>query len=217
MDRHCGLTEENVFTINNAIDLVKIQGGLLTKERARAELGIDCEDFVFGNIGRLVTTKGQRYLLNAFKMLHANNPELKLVIIGGGKLEGNFRKFVSENGLVDSVRITGEVFDAFRLMKAFDVFVLPSLGEAFGLVLLEAMIAKTPIIATNVGGIPSVLPANTKFLNPGDAKVLYQAMKAISQKLDLERQSVGKELYQHCLDSFSIETYREQYKRMIST
>ncbi len=210
-----GFTDKNVIYINNALDIKKIVSGLLDKASARETLGIEENAFVFGTIGRLVTIKGHFYLLDAFKQILLLKPSAKLVIIGGGELESKLKGYVKENNMQASVFITGNIPDAYRFLKTFDVFILTSLTEAFGLVLLEAMIAKLPIIATDVGGIKYVISNKGQLIPPADTESLVNAMREHlaldSQQLD----ALGEGLSKRAEENFSIELYRENFLQLV--
>lgn len=211
-----GLTEKNVTYINNALDLNRTLSGLLTKTSAREQLKLDNNDFVFGTIGRLVTIKGHFCLLDAFKQVLAKHPSAKLVIIGGGQLEKKMHDYLQANDLQSSVILTGNIADAYRLLSAFDIFTLTSTTEAFGIVLLEAMIAKLPIIATDVGGIKYVISDKGILIPPADVDALSAAMQEYIQLSKLQLQSLGEELYQRAEENFTIEQYRNNFLHLVT-
>jgi len=213
---NAGFNNNNVVYINNALNINNITSGLLSKASAREKLNLNSNDFVFGTIGRLVQVKGHIYLLKAFKEIHLKFPSAKLVIIGGGKLEQELQSYIHENKLETSVIMTGNIFDAYQFAPAFNVFVLPSLSEAFGLVILEAMIARLPIIATNVGGIKYVLSGQGKLIQSASTNALVSAMEGYIH-LDKEQQlAMGNDLRQRAIDEFSIENYHQNYKKLIT-
>ena len=210
-----GFTPDNVHTINNALDIEKSLQSLLTKDEAKKELGIDSDGFVFGTIGRLVSIKGHKYLLEAFNTIHKLYPSSVLIIIGEGKLRADLQKYIDDNKLKDCIKLTGEIFNAFRLIRAFDTFVLPSTKEGFGLVLLEAMIAKVPIIASNAGGISSVIPDEGILVTPGNTLELQVAMQNMLNLSSTSRQEMSEKSYKHLLKYFTIESYRNKYRQLI--
>ena len=210
-----GFTPDNVLYINNSLDIEKLTAGLLPKPAARGKLGITPDSFVFGTIGRLVKTKGHFHLLDAFKQIHLTNPSAKLVIIGAGRLEKEMKSYLHENELESAVIMPGEVFDAYQLLQAFDVFVLSSLSEAFGLVILEAMIASLPVIATDVGGVKYVIADKGELVPAANTEALSSAMQRYIQLDTQQLHSLGKNLRKRAEDEFSIINYRKNYHNLV--
>jgi glycosyltransferase involved in cell wall biosynthesis len=147
-------------------------------QRIRAELGIGREDFLIGNVGRLALQKGQRHLIAAMPRLLERVPRAHAVIAGGGDLEDYLRDLADEVGVAGRVHVLGPRKDIPALMHAIDVFAMPSIWEGFGLVLLEAMAAARPIVASRVATIPEVvLNGETGLLvPPGDPIALADAL-----------------------------------------
>jgi len=212
---NAGFTNENVIYINNSLDIEKTTLGLLPKNQARNKLEIAPDAFVFGTIGRLVAVKGHIYLLEAFKQIQSNHPSAKLVIIGGGKLEQNLKSFIQKNNLDSSVILTGNIFDAYQYLPAFDVFLLSSLSEAFGLVVLEAMIASLPVIATDVGGVKSVISDKGKLIPAANISALTIAMNEYIQLETQQLRSLGSDLHERAVNNFSITDYHKHYRNLV--
>src|SRR5207248_1149017 len=152
--------------------------------RIRAELGLSPEDFLIGNVGRLALQKGQRHLIAAMPLLVERVPRAHAVIAGGGDLEDYLRDLALEVGVPDRVHVLGPRRDVPALMHAIDVFAMPSIWEGFGLVLLEAMAAGRPIVASRVATIPEVVEDGvTGLLVPaGDPQALSDALAALADQ-----------------------------------
>jgi len=116
---------------------------------------------VTGTVGRLAAVKDQANLIQAFNRLLSRHPEnrdlLRLVIAGDGPERGRLEKLVEDLWIQDCVWITGDRDDIPDVLKLFDIFVLPSLGEGISNTILEAMATGLPIIATHVGGNPELV------------------------------------------------------------
>lgn len=125
--------------------------------KAKKELGIPENVCVIGTIGELHPIKGHRYLIEAFSILHKQYPHTHLCIIGDGELSKETASLVSSYDIQKATTLTGFKNNAQQYLKAFNYFILPSLSEALGFVLLEAAIAHVPVIATSVGGIPEIV------------------------------------------------------------
>lgn len=152
------ISEKKIRVIHNGID---IDGGELFMNRAdlRRETGVNEHDFVIGSVGNLRPIKGHKYLVEAFAVVKKRLASAKLVLVGKGEEEDNLRRQASELGVADAVIFLGFRTDASKLIRAFDVFVLPSLSEGFPNVVLEAAAAKVPIVASRVGGMEEILTA----------------------------------------------------------
>jgi glycosyltransferase involved in cell wall biosynthesis len=153
-------------------------------QRIRQELGIGPDAFLVGNVGRLALQKGQRHLIAAMPLLLERVPHARAIIAGGGDLEDYLRELASEIGVADRVHVLGPRKDVPALMHAIDVFVMPSIWEGFGLVLLEAMAAGRPIVASRVATIPEVVAdGETGLLVPaGDPLALAVALAELAEQ-----------------------------------
>ncbi len=155
----CALSKTEI--IHNGIDVNEIH--FLPREEARKKLfelakGREREsDIVVGTIANLYPTKGLPYLVEAAREATAINNQLKFIIIGEGpdrkKIEGMIKNYHLEN----DVFLVGNISDAKRLLRGFDIFVMPSIKEGLSYTMIEASAAGLPIIATKVGGSPEIV------------------------------------------------------------
>ena len=202
---------EHIITLYNVIDTDLTEPQLLSRETARRELKLADQDFVFGNIGRLARNKDQATLLHAFNIIKPYCPQARLIIIGDGEYEARLSQQIHESGLTQEVVLTGFIPNAVQYIKAFDCFVLSSIQEAFGRVLIEAMLAKCPIIATRVNGIPEVMSDVGQLIKPKDTSELARAMQVIFDMTAEERAAIADKAYQHVHTNFSIPAFRQQF------
>jgi glycosyltransferase involved in cell wall biosynthesis len=159
---------KNIEIIPNGIDLERFDN--LDKEKSREKLGLKKSEFVIMTIARLEKVKGIQYLIKAMKD-NQLSPQSRsapagqavisyqLLIIGEGSQRQELEDLVKRLNLEKKVRFLGEVPNKKipQYLAAADCFVLPSLKEGFGIVLLEAMAANVPVVAANVGGIPDII------------------------------------------------------------
>ena len=124
----------------------------VVRYRLRREWCIDDGDILLGLACRLDRVKGISYLLDAFSKASKRIPQLKLVLIGIGPLEGILKEKVKSLGLSKKILFPGFRSDVGDCLFAIDIFILPSLKENHSISLLEAMRAQRPIIVTDVGG-----------------------------------------------------------------
>ena len=172
--RESGL--RNVVVVPNAIDasLIASDG---SRETARGELGLGEEELVVGTAARLSVEKGIGHLIDAAPAVLAKHPTARFVIIGDGPLRGDLERRAQAQGVSDRCMFTGFRVDAVGLIKAFDVFVLPSLRENMPVALLEAMACGVSVVATDVGGVREVLePAGIEPITPGSAQAITRAV-----------------------------------------
>ncbi len=136
-------------------------------------------------VGRLIPIKGHIVLLRAFAQARAELPALELDLAGRGPLEPTLRSLARELGVADAVRFLGHVSPIQGAIESAAVVVVPSLGEGFGMVALEAMERSRPVIAAAVGGLGElVVHGETGLLvEPRAAEPLARAIVELAADL----------------------------------
>ena len=134
----------------------KIDEILVSKQLAKNSLGLD-KFFVVGSIARLVPQKNYRVLLEAFSIFRVGRTDAKLLIVGSGPQEKYIFNLARKLDIYEDIVWVPRTKDVYRFLSAMDIFVLASKYEGFGLVLLEAMQSKTPIISAKNSSTPEVL------------------------------------------------------------
>jgi len=144
----------------------------------RAELGIDSNAPLIGFVGRLIWQKGMIYGLQAFARVLLKRPDARLIVVGDGERRAELENRARRYGIAGKVFFLGWRTDVPRLMAGFDIFLLPTLQEGFGLVLLEAMAARTPIVASAVSAVPEIVAHGETGLlvPPRDPAALSEAL-----------------------------------------
>jgi glycosyltransferase involved in cell wall biosynthesis len=174
-----------IQTFYNHIDVSTTQAKMTTKSVARVALNLPQSPWIMGNVGRLHHDKDQATLIKAFaKALPKLPPDSLLVILGKGSLEQKLKELSVSLNVETNVIFTGDVPDAKRYFKAFDVFVLSSDREPFGMVLLEAMAAELPIICSDCGGGAEVVRDVGDLFTYGNVDELSQLMLKQHQQND---------------------------------
>ncbi|HZJ93538.1 MAG TPA: glycosyltransferase [Thiopseudomonas sp.] len=178
---------ENIETLYNRIDVEAVQAEQVSREAAREFLNLPLDAWVVGNVGRLHPDKDQATLIKGFAKALPDLPAGSLLaIMGSGRLEQQLKQLAVDLGMADSVRFLGQVPNGRRYFKAFDLFALTSDHEPFGMVLLEAMAAGVPVIATNCGGAKEVVSDSEYLFELGDVAGLANLMRLISQQNDIK-------------------------------
>lgn len=176
----------------------------------RQSLGLKDTDFVIGSVGR-VFDEHKRFsdLIRALKILHDQGfVQAKLLIIGGGPDEQVLANLAAEFGLTKSVIFAGYQAEARHYYPLMDIFALASIREAFGLVLVEAMLAQVPVIATSVGGMPYVLGQGKAgiLVPPNSPHDFAKAIFSLYQN-PLQRQKIAEAGRMRAELEFSAERY----------
>jgi len=203
-ERH-GLDSRKITVIYNGVDLAALDSA--GAPGLRSELGVGGSAFVYATVGSLVERKGHRFLLEALSRLRrSGEANCVLVILGQGDEETALRALAAEPALRDSVFFLGQREDAAALMRDADCLVVPSLMEGMPFVIMEAMAASKPVIASRIYGIPEiVLEGKTGLLvQPGDVESLLGAMSALYRNRDLAVR-MGREGRRRVQEQFSLE------------
>lgn len=182
--------DSEIQTLYNRIDVAAVQAEQVSRAEARLALQLPLDAYVVGNVGRLHPDKDQATLIKGFAQALPQLPEGSLLaIMGSGRLEQSLKTLAQELGVENSVRFLGQVPNGRRYFKAFDLFALSSDHEPFGMVLLEAMAAGVPVIATNCGGAKEVVDNPDYLFELGDVAGLAQllAQRPSAEANNLER------------------------------
>ena len=202
-----GVAENRVLSLPNCTDWEQLEASILPKEAARKKIGADNGDFIVGNIGRLSPKKDQETLIRAFALFQQRIPKSKLFIVGSGRIEQELRDEAQQQEIKDKVIFTGNIANAYQIMSAFDLFVHTSVSESFGLVILEAMIARVPIVATDSGGISEVVGPDFTLQQAGDHEKIAQAMYTEYQKSVQEKNELAEKLFARVQNTFNREEF----------
>lgn len=176
---HSGALPDKVTTIRNNVrvqDFADRYGS--RRKRVRAALVGEDDPFLVGSVGRMHPVKGFDVLVEAFALFRTARPDSRLLLVGDGAIRGEIEAQVARLGLREQVTFLGDRNDVADLLAGFDLFVLASRWEGIPVVVLEAMAARVPVVATAVGGTPEVVEEGvTGLLAPAeDAAALAAAM-----------------------------------------
>jgi len=212
---------DKISVVYNGLDPENME--FLPREKARAylsqrhpKLTLKENDLVLGCVANFYKTKGLPYLINSIPFLEPNN--IKLLIVGDGKERKTLEAIIRKNKLENNVFLLGKIPQAQKYLKAFDVFALPSLKEGFPWVVLEAMAAETPVVATKVGALPEIIENGKEgfLVAPGNSKMLAEKIREV-----IENPQKGKEMArqakQKIKERFSLEKMVSETKRIISS
>lgn len=118
----------------------------------------DLADFyIYGSVGRLAYPKNYEFLINAYREVKKIKPNAKLILIGEGPERAKYETLIKSYRLEKEIYLLGEIQEAGRYLKAYDLFVLPSVYEGMSLSLMEAVTAGVPALASRVGGNEEII------------------------------------------------------------
>ena len=132
----------------------------------------------FVTAGRLSTEKNHERLIRAFAKVHADHPETRLLILGGGPLSDYLHELVDSLSLTDSVQLAGFQVNPYRPLSKCDCFVLPSDHEGQPMVILEALVLGLPVIATEFSSVRGALEPSDGIVVPRSVEGVEQGMRA---------------------------------------
>ncbi len=204
-----GLNPGRVITLHNGIDLGDFTAAPGTGSIARRELRIPPDAPLLLTVAVLREPKGLQHMITALPAVIDEVPDTRYLIVGDGDHRPHLETLARDLGVADRVVFAGVRTDIGRLLAAADVFVLPSLTEALPTVLVEAMAASLPVVASTVGGTPEMVvddhsgylvppgdpdaltaPVARLLANPMQAAVMGRVGRRIAEaRFDLRRQA----------------------------
>jgi glycosyltransferase involved in cell wall biosynthesis len=180
---------------------------------ARRELGFAPDDVLVGSVGRLVEQKDYPLQLRGFALAAAQEPRLRMVLVGDGPLRATLEELAVELGVAARVTFAGRRADVPRIVPALDIFVMTPKFEPYGIALLEAKAAGRPIVATAVNEIPEILSfgACGLLVPPGAPDRLAQALLSLARDDGL-RAELARRAFEEARERHSLRAMLEGYQ-----
>ena len=202
---------DRVRVLYNGIDVGAYSGGK-SREAARDFLGLSPRNQIIGVVARLDPVKNHPMLLRAFREVSDRFPGTRLMIIGEGPARTDIEALVDRMQLRSRVLFLGARRDVADIIRAMDIFALPSFSEGMSVTLLEAMAAELPVVATRVGGNDEVVvDGETGFLVPDDdARTMANRLMALLEN-DRLRRKMGSAGRKRVEAVFSVERMVDRY------
>ena len=215
MQRH-GVPALQTLVLPNPVDVARLDAERLSRGVAREHLGIPAAAaYVVGMVGRLHPKKRPQLALAGFS---AVGGDTRMIFVGDGPLRGALETLAMQLGVAGKVHFAGHVADAARYANAFDVLVVSSVRqEAFGMALLEAMLAGVPVACADIPGPRSVLGPNGLYFDadsPDDLTVTLRRCAALSQA---ERTQLRDLQRARAEELFSLDAVAARYRAFFST
>ncbi|MBI3802942.1 MAG: glycosyltransferase family 4 protein [Nitrospirae bacterium] len=184
----------------------------------RDQVGARSSDILIGHVGGMIPQRDQKTLIKAFREIHSEFTNTKLVLIGDGPVQSELKSLVQSLGLTTDVIFTGYTRDVGEYLNAIDIYVNPTLDEGFGIAVVEAMLAKLPVILSDQGAHPElVLEGQNGFLYPGgDAESLAKKVKLLIENPD-QRKNIGIKAYESAKTSFAPSIFASNYLHIVES
>lgn len=192
--------------------VVTIDNGLPLDGRPRASL----TGLRVGTVGRLVEVKGQKYLIDAMRVVRDRGVPMTCTLVGDGPLHDALAAQIAAHGLEDVVTLAGASADVPGWMASFDLFCLPSLSEGLPMTLLEAGAAGLPLLVTSGGGGGILIEAGAGgwVVPPGDAAALADRLCAYAALDPAARRALGDQSYAVVHARYSVDVCLAAYDRL---
>lgn len=171
------LPADRITVIANGVTADKVRH--VDRGAARRALGLGPDDLAIGLIGRICAQKGQQDMVEAALLLRQSLPNAVVLMIGAAEdkaLQGRLTERIAAGGATNQIRLCGHMPDIAPAYAGLDILAAPSRWEGFGLMLVEAMAAGLPIVATNTGAIAEVTGRAARLVPVGDPAALAAAI-----------------------------------------
>ncbi len=204
-----GVERERVTVVHSGVDCERFRPPT-SEERAgaRSALGISAGEFLISAVGALEARKGHRYLIEAIGRLAAGgNPvKVKCLIAGQGSIYEILRREIALVRSADRIKLIGKIDDPRELLRASDVFAMPSLKEGLGVAALEAMASGLPIVASDVGGLREVIQHDRTgiIVPPENPAAIGSAIGRLMESAELRAQ-MGAAARARVVENYSME------------
>jgi len=208
------ISPQKTTTIVNGIDGAKYDIAI-DKGQKRKELGLKETGPIVGACVRLTEQKGLSYLLEAVQRIKPHFPDISVVVAGEGPLEQRLINQCRDSGIDKNVFFLGPRLDIPEILKLLDIYVLPSVWEGLPMILLEAMAAECPIIASRVGGVPGIIEngLNGSLVEPKNPEALATEITGVLKDRRL-RDKYASEGLRVFREKYTVAAMTRQYERL---
>jgi len=211
---------ELIKIVYNGVNLSQFKKSdepVLTK--LRQEFSFDKNNIIVGTLTRLREEKGNEYLLRAMARVIEKYPSARLLIAGDGPQKEWLEQLIKELHLEKHAFLIGFRTDILDLLTLYDIVAIPSLNEGFGLIMVEAMAMRKPVVATRVGGLVEIAGSKESalFVQPGNPQELAESIIALIKNPDLAKKmrDVGLQESKRFSIEKNVEKFEEIYLQLL--
>ena len=205
---------EKLEVIPNGFDLEKVKPDPAARPSVREELGLPADAFLIGMAARFHPLKGHHNFVRAAALLQRQIPGVHFLLCGLGVTWQNSKLagWIDEAGLRDSCRLLGIRRDMARLFAAMDIATTASLGEAFPVVIGEAMACETPCVVTDVGDSALIVGDTGKVVAPDSPSELAEAWQELIEAGSDGRRRLGMAARRRVENNFALPAIVKRYQ-----
>jgi len=189
-----GIEGNKIKVIYNGIDFSNFDSSRKSYEQIRTELGISKTDTAIGFVGRLNKVKGVDLLIKAFALLLRKSSNYLLVLAGDGRERAKLESLAIKLGITNKVKFLGMRKDIAGLMSGFNIGVVPSRHESFGIAAVELMRMKVPIVSSGIDGLAGLI-------HDGETGIVTTHNNPEEICRCIERLTKNKQLYKHIAEN----------------
>lgn len=200
------LLRRNAPLIHNALNLSRFDSVQVNRAQKLEELGLPADAVVIGTVGRLHPQKGYDLLLKSAEIFLATDPKRHLIIVGMGYLENELRQQANDSAVGSRIHFIGTRDDVEELLAIYDLFVNSSHWEGLPTAIMESMAARTPVVATDVGGTWELIEDQKTgvIVPPNDAAAFAKGVEQVLGWNSAECDTLTAAAYNHVMENFSI-------------
>jgi L-malate glycosyltransferase len=211
---------DKIAVIHNGIYIEPCATDMSNRNFKRSEMGAEDNSILIGSVGNIRPVKGYDILVDAAAIICLKNPNVQFFHAGEGEMREQLEARCRELGIGDRFHFLGATKDVPCFLSALDIYVQPSRSEGMSNAILEAMVARLPVVATNVGGNPDLIENDvTGLLVPGEdsSALAEQLLQLVRQPL--MRNSLADRAYSRVHEkfhvSFMVENYKKKYLEIV--
>jgi len=169
-------------------------------------------------VGNLESRKGYEYTIKAAEILKNKDIPILICCAGIGIERENYERQAQQAGVIDNIRFLGPRKDVKNLLKAADLFIMPSLYEGLSIAMLEAMSMGLPVVASSVGGAPEVIEDGKSgiLIDPGDAEALASQIILLADNKELRKQ-IGEKARVRVISKYSLRSQASTLENIYHT
>jgi len=211
--REIAVPEKRMSVILNGINVREFVEDKQKATNLRNRLNIGDSEYVAGSVGRLSVEKGHCYFLKAVHKVLAKMKNIRFVIVGDGELTDELRELAQKLKIEQNIIFTGYQTDVTQFYSLMDICVMPSLIEGTPMALMEAMATGVPVIASAVGGIPTIIDnkENGVLVEPRNPDAIANAILALLQDR-VACDKISKNARKTILERYSADRMAQQYE-----